>query len=177
MSNKKLHNAQKAKCDEFYTRLEDIEQELNQYDKKYFKNKIIYMNCDNPSKSNFWVFFHCNFHYLGLKKIIATYFNSNYGVYYDGKNITDDENVKKYVSFPLSGNGDFRNDECKRLMQNSDIVVTNPPFSLFREFISQLIEYKKQFIIWGNNNAITYKSIFSLIRQNKIWLGFVANKK
>lgn len=162
--NKKLNDAKKNKKDEFYTQLTDIEKELKHY-KEYFKNKIIFCNCDDPETSNFWKYFYLNFKHLGLKRLIATHYdykNSTYKQEYDGKDI---------IKTNLQKNGDFRNQECIELLKESDIVVTNPPFSLFREYVSQLIEYNKNFIIIGNLNAIGLKMIFPLLQKNKMWLG------
>ena len=179
--NTNLSNAKKAKNDEFYTRLEDIEKELNQYDPSVFKDKIIYCNCDDPTSSNFWIFFHMNFNRLGLKKLISTHYNMDnspsYAMTYDGKNPKDDVDFSKGTKIPLKGNGDFRSPECINLLKQSDMVVTNPPFSLFREYIAQLDQYNKQFIVIGNKNAITYKEIFPLIKDNKLWLGFSQPKE
>lgn len=178
--NTNLSNAKKAKNDEFYTRLEDIEKELNEYDSAVFKDKIIFCNCDDPTSSNFWVFFHMNFNRLGLKKLITTHYNMDgspsYAMTYDSKDPKDDVDFSKGTKILLKGNGDFRSAECINLLKQSDIVVTNPPFSLFREFVAQLEECHKKFIIWGNNNAITYKEIFPLIKDGKMWLGYRVNK-
>ena len=175
-----LDNAKSNKNDEFYTRLEDIEKELNEYDPAVFKDKVIFCNCDNPTSSNFWVFFHMNFNRLGLKKLIATHYNMNgsssYAMTYDSKDPKDDIDFSKGIKIPLKDSGDFRSSECIGLLKQSDIVVTNPPFSLFREFVAQLEQYHKKFIIWGSNNAITYKEIFPLIKEGKLWLGYRANK-
>lgn len=174
--NTNLNNAKKAKNDEFYTRLEDIEKELNEYDPAVFKDKTIFCNCDDPTSSNFWIFFHTNFNRLGLKKIIATHYNmdgsSSYAMTYDSKDSENDIDFDKGTKIELKGNGDFRSDECIDLLKQSDMVVTNPPFSLFREYIAQLEQYNKQFIVIGNPNAITYKEIFPLIKDNKLWLGY-----
>lgn len=182
--NKSLHAANKAKNDEFYTQLSDIEKELRHY-KHHFKDKIVYCNCDDPRVSNFFHYFSYNFEQLGLKKLIATCYksqerdlfsqnNSETAVYleYTGdKNGDNLPNPDEIAVKPLQGDGDFRSKECIELLKQADIVVTNPPFSLFREYVAQLIEYKKQFLIIGNQNAITYKEIFSVIKENKIWLG------
>lgn len=178
--NANLSNAKKAKNDEFYTRLEDIEKELNEYDSAVFKDKVVFCNCDDPTRSNFWVFFHMNFNRLGLKKLITTHYNMDgspsYAMTYDSKKPEDDIEFDKGIKIPLKGNGDFRSSECINLLKQSDIVVTNPPFSLFREFVAQLEQYHKKFIIWGNNNAIIYKGIFPLIKERKLWLGYRVNK-
>ena len=180
-SNKNLHKANKAKNDEFYTRLEDIEKELNNYNPTVFKDKVILCNCDDPTISNFWVFFHIHFSHLGLKKLIATHYNRDgshsYAMTYDSKNPKDDIDLSKGIKIPLKDNGDFRNSECVDFLKQSDLVVTNPPFSLFREYIAQLEQYHKQFIVIGNPNAITYKEIFPLIKDNKLWLGFLHPKE
>ncbi len=197
--NKSLHKANKEKNDEFYTQLEDIENELKHY-KKHFRDKVILCNCDDPYESNFFKYFAMNFNAFGLKKLIATCYAesslvSMFGMA-DGEKqkkpykieiteITDENgdgaidladveslirNRKNTLTL-LEGDGDFRSDECVELLKESDIVVTNPPFSLFREYVAQLMEYEKQFIIIGNVNAITYKEIFPLIKDNKMWMG------
>ena len=169
--NKSLHAAKKEKFDEWYTRMEEINEEMNHYEDK-FKGKIIFCNCDDPTWSNFWRYFHLNFEYLGLKKLISTHYEpgevQTYKMEYTGG---DDENFEAGTKTDLRQNGDFRSNECLALLKEADIVVTNPPFSLFREYVASLMEYKKQFIIIGNVNAITYKEIFPLILSNKIWLG------
>lgn len=169
--NADLSNAKTAKKDEFYTQLEDINAEMVHYEDQ-FKGKTILMNCDDPTWSNFWRYFHLEFERLGLKKIIATHFEygnvSTYKMEYEGG---DDENFEAGVRTDLTQNGDFRSPECLELLDEADIVVTNPPFSLFREYVSLLIEHCKHFIIIGNVNALTYKEIFPLIKNNKIWLG------
>ena len=179
--NAKLSKAKNAKNDEFYTRLEDIEKELNSYDPKFFKNKVIFCNCDDPTSSNFWTFFHMNFNRLGLKKLISTHYNMDgspsYKMEYASKDPKDDVVLDKGLKKPLKGNGDFRSDECIDLLKQSDMVVTNPPFSLFREYIAQLDQYNKQFIVIGNKNSIICKEIFPLIKDNKLWLGFSQPKE
>jgi len=183
--NKNLHEAKSNKKDEFYTQLSDIERELKYY-KKHFKGKVVYCNCDDPRISNFFHYFSYNFEKLGLKKLMATCYknqnmdlfsrnDSEQAIYLEyngdkrGNNIPDqaDIGIKK-----LKGDGDFRSKECIELLKQADIVVTNPPFSLFREYVSQLIEYDKKFVIIGHQNAIKYKEVFPLIRDNKIWLGY-----
>ena len=172
--NNNLHNAKRAKNDEFYTRLEDIEKEMCHY-REHFRGKVIYCNCDDPKESNFFKFFSLQFEFLGLKKLILTGYKENgHGIAYiyegdkNGNNLPDDSEIRTYE---LQGNGDFRSEECIEFLKEADVVVTNPPFSLFREYVAQLIEYKKHFIIIGNQNAITYKEIFPLIKENKLWLG------
>lgn len=165
MANTSLKAAQKAKCDEFYTLYQDIEQEITQYNPEIFRDKIVYCNCDDYRKSNFFKFFLDNFEQLGLKKLIATAFcKKSCGFvaefFQDGKHYGR-----------LKGDGDFRSDECINYLKQADIVVTNPPFSLFREYVAQIIEYNKKFLIIGNVNAITYKELFPLIKDNKLWLG------
>lgn len=184
MANKTLTLAKKAKNDEFYTQLGDIEREMKHY-KQHFKGKTVLCNCDDPRVSNFFKYFALNFELLGLKRLIATCYKSKeinifsqnnseqavYIVYEGDKNnnhIVDNEEIEVK---PLKGDGDFRSKECIELLKQADIVVTNPPFSLFREYITQLIEYDKSFIVIGNYNAITYKEIFPLIKNNKLWLG------
>jgi hypothetical protein len=158
--NKNLNNAKKAKNDEFYTLYEDIEKELINYKDK-FENKIVYCNCDDYTFSNFPKYFKDNFKELKLKKLIATGLNAKY-YEYDGEN----EIIKE-----LKGNGDFRSEECIEFLKQADVVVTNPPFSLFREYVKQLMEYGKKFLIIGNMNAITYKEIFPYIKNNELWWG------
>lgn len=176
MQNANLSKAKNAKNDEVYTRLGDIEKELNEYDPKVFKNKSIFCNCGDQTNSNFWIFFHMNFHRLGLKKLIATHYTSDgspsYAMIYDSKDPKDDVDFDKGTKIPLKGDGDFRSDECIDLLKQSDMVVTNPPVSLFREYIAQLENYDKQFIVIGDKKAITYKEIFPLIKDNKLWLGY-----
>ncbi|MDD2251231.1 MAG: adenine-specific methyltransferase EcoRI family protein, partial [Candidatus Cloacimonetes bacterium] len=162
--NKQLHKAKKDKQDEFYTQLSDIEKELKHY-KNHFKDKVVFCNCDDPQESNFVVYFCLNFKQLGLKKLISTHYDSKkptYKLEYDGV---------EFKELPLKENGDFRSLECIELLKEADVVITNPPFSLFREYVAQLVEYEKKFLIIGNMNAITYKEIFSMIKENKIWLG------
>ena len=173
--NNNLHNAKKQKNDEFYTRLEDIEKEMCHY-REHFRGKVIYCNCDDPKESNFFRFFSLQFEFLGLKKLISTGYKENgHGVAYiyegdkNGNNLPDDSEIQTYE---LQGNGDFRSDECVEFLKEADVIVTNPPFSLFREYVAQLVEYDKKFLIIGNKNAITYKEIFPLIKENKLWLGF-----
>lgn len=162
-------NLRKAKKDEFYTQLTDIEDELQHY-QHHFRDKIIFMNTDDPTESNFWQYFYLNFDKFGLKKIIATHYDPKkptYKMEYDGNEV---------VKTDLEQNGDFRSPEVIELLKESDIVVTNPPFSLFREYLSQLIKHNKDFVVMGNNNAITYKDVFPLIQKEKIWLGHNNNK-
>jgi hypothetical protein len=164
MANKNLKNAKREKNDEFYTQLTDIEKEVKHY-KDQLRDKIVFCNCDDPEYSNFWKYFHLNFKHIGLKKLISTHFERekpSYKLEYDGENITKTE---------LSQNGDFRSPECIEILKKSDLVITNPPFSLFREYVAQLIEYEKKFLIIGNPNSITYKEIFKLIKMDKIWIG------
>ena len=183
-SNSNLKNAKQAKKDEFYTQLSDINNELRHY-REHFKDKVVYCNCDDPRMSNFFQYFALNFEHLGLKKLITTCYKSQdwdlysksdseqavYLEYNGDKNGDRVPNPEEIGIHYLKGDGDFRSQECIELLKQSDIVVTNPPFSLFREYVSQLIEYDKKFIILGNSNAITYKDIFRLIKEDKIWLG------
>ena len=197
--NADLQNANRAKKDEFYTQLVVIEEELRHY-KDHFRGKTVFCNCDDPYESNFFKYFAMNFNFLGLRKLIATCYDPSpvagdelplYGltskkaykivitevtdVNGDGAvDLTDVELLirnRKNVLTTLEGNGDFRSDECVELLQEVDIVATNPPFSLFREYLAQLVEYQKLFLIIGNINSITYKEVFPLIRSNQIWLG------
>ena len=179
-----LTSAKANKKDEFYTQLSDIERELKHY-KHHFKDKVVLCNCDDPRVSNFFHFFSYNFERFGLKKLIATCYksqemdlfsekSSEKAIYLEytgdknGNNVPDPEEIGiKH----LQGDGDFRTKECIELLKQADIVVTNPPFSLFREYVTQLMEYNKKFLIIGNINAITYKEIFKLFKENKAWLG------
>lgn len=178
-SNKNLHKASASKNDEFYTQLIDINNELIKY-KEQFKGKVVFCNCDDPRESNFVKYFSINFEHLGLKKLIATHYRDSHIFTEDLPYKLEYTGNKKGGRIPDStdfltkmiGTGDFRSAECIELLKEADIVVTNPPFSLFREFIAQLIEYDKKFLILGDQNAITYKEIFKLIQQNKLWLGY-----
>ncbi len=182
--NKNLHKAKANKKDEFYTQLSDIERELKHY-KKHLKGKVIYCNCDDPKISNFFHYLSYNFEKLGLKKLITTCYknqeidlfsqnDTEHAIYleYNGdKNGNHVPDLDEIGIHHLKGNGDFRSDESIALLKQADIVITNPPFSLFREYIAQLMEYDKQFIIVGSFNALTYKEVFKLIRDDKMWLG------
>lgn len=209
-SNSNLHKANKAKKDEFYTQLIDIEKELKNY-KEQFRDKVVYCNCDDPFESNFFKYFASNFNALGLKRLIATSYkpspiaNTQLALFGDNKTLKPTKgrpktNANKFIinevgdidsdgAFdlrdiaeqlkanknnewsPMKGDGDFRSQESIELLKQADIVVTNPPFSLFREYVSQLFEYNKKFLILGNMNAITYKEIFPLVKENKLWFG------
>ncbi|MFH1528882.1 MAG: adenine-specific methyltransferase EcoRI family protein [Bacteroidota bacterium] len=183
--NENLHKAKNSKMDEFYTQLSDIERELKHY-QKHFKNKVVYCNCDDPRVSNFFHYFSYNFEKLGLKKLITTcYKNQNADLFsqnkseraiyleYNGdKNSNNIPDPNEIGIKHLKGDGDFRSKESIALLKQADIVVTNPPFSLFRDYVSQLIEHDKKFVIVGSFNAITYKEIFNLIKENKLWLGY-----
>lgn len=200
-----LNKAGRAKKDEFYTQLPDIEKELKHY-KDQFRGKVVYCNCDDPFESNFFKYFTSNFNALGLKRLITTSYVKSpiaggqiplfevEGLKPSGKEpfkieinevkdhdsdgavgladvellLKSDANVAK----PLTDNGDFRSDECVELLKQADIIVTNPPFSLFREYVAQLMEYDKKFLILGDQNAITYKETFGYIKDNKLWLGY-----
>ncbi|MFA5961960.1 MAG: adenine-specific methyltransferase EcoRI family protein [Parcubacteria group bacterium] len=209
--NSNLHKANKAKKDEFYTQLVDIEKELKHY-KEQFRDKVVYCNCDDPFESNFFKYFASNFNALGLKKLIATSYkpspiaNTQLGLFGDNKTLpitkgrpklTANKFIINEVSdldgdgafdlrdiaeqlkanknnewAPLEGDGDFRSEESIELLKQADIVVTNPPFSLFREYVAQLIEYNKKFLILGDQNAVTYKETFGFIKENKLWHGY-----
>lgn len=178
MLQNNLHNAKLQKKDEFYTQLVDIENELKHY-KDQFRGKVVFCNCDDPKESNFVKYFSMNFEHLGLKKLIATHYKEAnlftqeppYKMEYTGdKNGNRMPDPNEFMREMIS-DGDFRSQECIELLKEADIVVTNPPFSLFREFVTQLIEYDKKFLIIGNINAVTYKETFRLIMENKIWLG------
>ena len=206
MATKLMDNAKRNKADEFYTQLADIEKELSHY-KESFKDKVIFCNCDDPYESNFFKYFAMNFNYLGLKKLIATCYDSS-PIAYTQLNLFGDDKVvpnnnrhpykieitevedgnkdgaidladvehllrnKKNTLTLLKENGDFRSNECVELLKQSDIVVTNPPFSLFREFIEQLTTYNKDYIIMGNTNALTYKEVFKLFKEDKVRTGY-----
>lgn len=166
--NDNLHTAKKAKNDEFYTQVRDIEMEIEHY-RPHFVDKVIYMPCDNPEWSNFWRVLKGQFSAIRCKKIVATFYNGiidkdiqPYKLEYDG--VTETKTM-------LEGDGDFRSEECTKIMQESDIVITNPPFSMFREFVKWLEDAGKKYLIIGNVNAITYKEIFPLIKENKMWFG------
>jgi len=204
-SNKNLHKASKAKKDEFYTQLVDIEKELKHY-KEQFRGKVVYCNCDDPFESNFFKYFAANFNMLGLKKLITTSYTKSpiaggqlplfevKGLKPKGKEpfkielnkvsdtdtdgavgLTDVKWLLKNdanIATSLKGNGDFRSEECVELLKQADIVVTNPPFSLFREYVAQLMKYDKKFLILGQQGAVIYKEFFPLIKENKVWLGY-----
>lgn len=219
-SNTGLHGARKAKKDEFYTQLIDIEKELKHYKEK-FRGKVVYCNCDDPFESNFFKYFAANFNALGLKQLIATSYKpspiantelvlqssllpgyedkvvrkpvepkgrpkvtANKFIInevndmdgdgaFDLRDIAEQLKANKNNEWaPLKGDGDFRSAESIELLKQADIVVTNPPFSLFREYVTQLLEHKKNFLILGDQNAISYKEIFKPIKENKLWLGY-----
>ncbi len=204
MARKDLAQAKDAKKDEFYTQLDDIAKELKYY-KDYFRDKVVFCNCDDPYESNFFKYFALNFNALGLRKLIATCYNGSpvsgnellldFGTTVDDPkkiaykveitevsdmngdgaiNLADIQylmqNDKNVISV-LQGNGDFRSPECVEMLKQADIVVTNPPFSLFREYVAQLVKYDKKFLIIGNVNAVTYKEFFPLIKENQVWMG------
>jgi len=183
--NANLHKAKVGKKDEFYTQLSDIERELKHY-KHHFKDKVVYCNCDDPRVSNFFHYFSYNFDKLGLKKLITTCYKSQswdlfsqndseraiyleYNGDKNGNKVPDPEEIGIHY---LKGDGDFRSKESIELLEQADIVVTNPPFSLFREYVAQLMEFNKKFVIVGHQNAISYKEIFKLIKEDKLWLGY-----
>lgn len=184
MAKRNIDKAKEAKKDEFYTQLDDINNELK-HDREHFRGKTVLCNCDDPRISNFFTYFAYNFEFLGLKKLITTcYKNQNvdlfsqnqseqavYLIYEGDKNGNHTPDANEIGVMPLKGDGDFRSKECIELLKEADIVVTNPPFSLFREYVAQLMEYDKEFLIIGNQNALLYKEIFPLIRDNKMWLG------
>ena len=169
-ANTNLHKAKNAKNDEFYTQLTDVAKELMHY-KHHFKDKIVFCNCDDPTWSAFWKYFHLNFSALGLKKLISTHYDKTEPTYKMEYTGGDDNDIEVGVKTPLEGNGDFRNQECLDLLDESDIVVTNPPFSLAREYLACLVEHNKLFLCIGDMNWITYKEVFPLLKDNKIWLG------
>ena len=170
--NTNLHAARKVKNDEFYTKLIDVENELRHY-KAHFKDKVVYCNCDDPAWSSFYKYFTLNFKHLGLKKVITTHYSkdiSSYPAYMEECILGSDGNIQ-VTRTTLKEDGDFRSSECIALLHQADIVCTNPPFSLFREYIGLLTKTKKSFLVIGSQNAITYKEIFPLIMNNDMWLG------
>ena len=183
--NSGLGKAKRQKKDEFYTRLEDIERELAHY-KEHFKGKTVLCNCDDPRVSNFFHYFSYQFERLGLKRLITTCYKSQerdlfsqndseraiwleYTGDKNGNRVPDPEEIG--IRF-LKGDGDFRSEECIELLKQADIVVTNPPFSLFSEYVAQLMKHGKKFVIIGHQNAITYKDVFPHVMANEIWLGY-----
>ena len=169
-TNANLHKAKDAKNDEFYTQLTDVSKELMHY-KQNFKDKTVLCNCDDPTLSAFWKYFHLNFSALGLKKLISTHYDKTQPTYkmeYTGGN---DNDIEVGVKTSLEGNGDFRNQECLDILDEADIVVTNPPFSLFREYVAVLMEHEKKFLIIGSLNAVKYSECFPFIMNNQMWLG------
>ena len=183
--NRSLHAAKATKQDEFYTQLSDIEKELVHY-KKHFKNKTVLCNCDDPRVSHFFKYFLNKFEALGLKKLITTCYQNDKpdlfsqhksprGIYFEYNGEQKAHRLPdpaKITPRELKADGDFRSDECVTLLKHADIVVTNPPFSLFREYVAQLMEHDKRFLIIGNTNALHYQEIFKLIKENKMWLGY-----
>ena len=185
MANKLLNDARQNKKDEFYTQLSDIERELAHY-KEHFRGKTVLCNCDDPRVSNFFHYFAYQFEALGLKRLITTCYKNQtpdlfsqhdceraISLVYDGdKNGNRVPDPEEIGIHELQGDGDFRSPECIELLMQADIVVTNPPFSLFREYVAQLMRFDKKFIIVGHQNALTYREIFPLIVDNRIWLGY-----
>lgn len=165
-----LKEAKKNKKDEFYTQMCDIENELKYY-KDQFKEKVVFCNCDDARISNFFKYFFINFEKFGIKKLIAVGYKNERNTYKENGVYLEYSGTKNNDIIYLNGDGDFRSDESIKLLKQADIVVTNPPFSLFREYIDQLIKYDKKFLIIGNINAITYKEVFKLIQNNMAWLG------
>ena len=176
-NNSNLDTAKKAKNDEFYTRYDDIEAEVMKY-RKYFRDKVVYLPCDDPveKKSEFWSFFVNNFDAFGIKKLIATHYDENgktYKIWIDtdnsGDGYIDDADA---LQEELIGNGDFRSPECVEILRECDIVCTNPPFSLMKEFLPLILRYNKQFLVIGPLNAITYRKIFPYVLEKRIWAGY-----
>ena len=188
-SNKYLNQAKRGKNDEFYTQLSDIEKEIKNY-KKHFKGKTVLCNCDDPRISKFFHYFSHNFEELKLKKLITTCYKNNqrdlfsenkseksiYLEYNGDKNKNRVPDPKEIGIHYLKKDGDFQNEECIEILKEADIVVTNPPFSLFREYVEQLVKYKKKYLIIGTWNAVSYKEIFPLIKDNKMWIGVNSNR-
>ena len=173
--NKNLHKAKREKNDEFYTQLEDISAELKHY-RKHFKNKVVFCNCDDPEESNFFQYFYLNFKKLQLKKLITTHYHDTRQTYVLEYTL-DNIGRRRPKKTPLKGNGDFRSAECIELLKSADIVVTNPPFSLFREYIAQLMEYDKKFLVIGSMNSVGTIELFNLVKDNKIWFGYNSVKE
>lgn len=175
--NSNLHVSRAGKTDEFYTEISLIEKELRHY-KDFFKGKTVFCNCDDPEESNFWKYFELNFERLGLKKLISTHFEAEIPSYKLEltRDVNNDGRVNALdiVRTHLHQNGDFRSPECIEIMQSADVIVTNPPFSLFREYVAQLMENGKHFLIIGNQNAITYREILPHFIGNRIWLGYIS---
>lgn len=179
-----LSEAKRAKKDEFYTQLVDIENEVRHYT-AHFKGKTVLCNCDDPRISNFFHYFASNFERLSLRRLISVCYKNQepdlfsmnqseraiWLEYFGDRNGNRVPDPEEIGIRELKGDGDFRSAECIELLKQADIVVTNPPFSLFREYVAQLVEYQKQFLIIGNVNAISYKNIFELIQANRLWLG------
>lgn len=163
--NSNVHASRSKKEDEFYTQMSLVESELKHY-KDHFKDKVVFCNCDDPEWSAFWQYFYLNYSFLNLKGLISTHYDAEdvtFKLEYDGVETKETK---------LIGNGDFRNEECLSILKSADIIVTNPPFSLFREYIAMLMEYDKKFLIIGNQNALSYREIFPLVKENKMWLGY-----
>lgn len=186
--NQQLTSARAARKDEFYTQLVDIEREMRYY-RHDFKGKVVYCNCDDPFVSAFFEYFAKNFEHFGLKKLVTTCFKSRQ-IDAFSKNDSDRAIKLEYSggasnNLPtpddigittLDGDGDFRSRECLDILEDADVVVTNPPFSLFKEYVGQLASLGKKFIVIGHQNAITYKVIFPLIKDNQMWLGYGFNR-
>ena len=190
MSNSNMNRARAEKRDEFYTCEEDISREVHYYE-KHFKGKTVLCNCDDPRESKFFKYFSYGFEHLKLNKLISTCYksedkevfskgNSDRAIWleYDGdKNGNRVPDIDEIGVNHFDGDGDFRSAECIEFLKQADIVVTNPPFSLWREYIAQLVKYEKKFLIIGNQGAATYKDVFPLIRDGKIWMGRTSNMK
>lgn len=169
MSNKNLHNAQKKKNDEFYTQYADIEQEVRHYTDQ-LAGKHVYLNCDDPGHSQFWQYFYNNFQQLQLKQLTATYYSENgQSERWDVREaLHGDLSTERQ---PLTGNGDFKSPEALNILKEADVVISNPPFSLFRDYIDTLTEHNKDFLVIGTLNAITYKNVFPLLKENRVRAG------
>jgi len=179
MKNSNLHEAKRAKNDEFYTQLSDIEKELQHYT-EHFKNKVVLCNCNDAIHGNFSQYFALNFERLELAELICTSYgdgdeNGKVCIYHGDKNGNHIPDIEEWEQYELKGKGDFRSEEMIELLKRADIVCTNPPFSLFREYVAQLMAFNKKFLIIGNMNAITYKEVFPLIKENRLWLGINTN--
>ena len=177
MANRNLGKARKKQDDEFYTQLHDIENEMK-YHKKSFKDKVVFCCCDDPRQSKFWEYFMMYFDDLGLKKLVSTHYGPSrlfysdrtpaYMLEWDGKNETKTD----IIGNDFFEDGDFRSNDCKEILKEADIVCTNPPFSLSDEFIGQLMDYEKEFLVLGNFISVSMKNIFGYIQRNEMWLGY-----
>ena len=186
--NGNLHRARNNRKDDFYTLYADIEEELRHYG-RHFKGKTVYCNCDDLFVSDFVRYFLVNFNALGLKRLIVSGFPVAGGkacmAFIDsvpdgGCCIDRLLSLKENCAIELSDDGacpagDFRSFEAEQVLDGTDIVVTNPPFSLFGEFVDRMVSAKKRFVVWGSGNALSYRGIFTLLQEGKLSVGYTAN--